>query len=435
MLGYLDKNIKDFLLNLRDSISFSDLEGIFNSKELNFFGKDRQICNPLDFKIGKLGNVYLVTAMVAIMNSKPNFVSEIFENPIYNTHGIFGVRIIQQGELKLVIVDDNFPVFNEDKTLALSHTENEIWLPILEKAWAKINGKSMAKALFGTPFEAFNSISFAPTYFYLHKKFTQRGRGDVIWIKILEACARKYAICASTEEVTDIQNTDKNQDEYNEKDNSSFHGNQSYCSQLELNVNNNQISQISKDNTNSYLIDKNFSFTVLDAYEFEDHKIIKFWNPKYKETPEWTGEFHQESEEWTIEMEEYIQYEDEPGIFYASFDEYIKFFAWTYICKTEENFLYRTLRSKEFVYDNKSSIEYNYCNDNYKNFDEKNININNSKYNNKAINDVSKNIDVGNNNNEVIDVKLNFKNDNHYNFYLFIYLNLKFNLLKILIRK
>lgn len=182
-LTYLDKNLKEEVLNLRSSIEYSNLETIYKSKKLNFFGKNKQIKNPFDIILGKLGNIYLISALVAILSTKPNFIAEIYENITYNPQGIFGVRLIQQGELKLILIDDNFPVLDKANTPAFSYTKREIWLPILEKAWAKANGKCLAKTLYGTPYEAFNTISFAPTYFYMHKKFAQKNRADVIWVR------------------------------------------------------------------------------------------------------------------------------------------------------------------------------------------------------------------------------------------------------------
>ena len=43
--------------------------------------------------------------------------------------------------MKLVIVDDYFPVDNNTKMLTYAKAnKNQIWVALLEKAWAKING-------------------------------------------------------------------------------------------------------------------------------------------------------------------------------------------------------------------------------------------------------------------------------------------------------
>ena len=383
----MDKNLKEEILNLRSVIEFSDLETIYNSKELKFFGKNNQTKNPFEIIVGKLGNIFLLTALVGILATKPNFISEIFENFTYNSQGIYGVRLIQQGELKLILVDDNFPVLDKQNTPAFSYTKKEIWLPILEKGLAKLNGKCIAKSLYGTPYEAFNTISFAPSYFFMHKKFIKKNRSDVIWLKILDACAKKYAICASTEEIVDCVDCtggdkrsavgDANS---NDKDVSSFMGNQSNFSHAQLNVNDQGI----RDLNSPYMIDKNLSFTVLEAHEYEDNKILKIWNPKYDELPEWQGQFSHESEEWSLEMEEYVKYENAPGIFYPTFDEFLKYFSWTYICKIEENFLYRSLKSKEFFNNENKKNNDKYYIDNLGNVNFEKLNINNDNDNDKS---------------------------------------------------
>ena len=177
--------------------------------------------------------------------------------------------------------------------------------------------------------------------------------------KLNEACQKKYAVCASTEDIVDLIEFEK-KDEKDGKDGgaSSFSvsGNQSNSSHVGLNF---DFKDKLTDNCD-YLIDKNMSFTVLDAYEYEDNKLIKFWNPRHEVMEDWKGQFSHDSEDWSLEIAEYVNYEDTPGIFYATFEEYMKFFAWTYFCKIEENFLYRTLRSRNYTF-NKENVNDNFA--------------------------------------------------------------------------
>lgn len=58
-----------------------------------------------------------------------------------NPHGIYMVRILFQGILREVVVDDYIPVSPQNTPLfAKPAGGREIWVMILEKAWAKLHG-------------------------------------------------------------------------------------------------------------------------------------------------------------------------------------------------------------------------------------------------------------------------------------------------------
>ena len=59
-------------------------------------------------------------------------------------HGVFSVKILDTGEMIEVLIDDYFPVRQVYKGQAQpcfskSH-DNELWVMILEKVWAKLHG-------------------------------------------------------------------------------------------------------------------------------------------------------------------------------------------------------------------------------------------------------------------------------------------------------
>ncbi len=66
------------------------------------------------------------------------------------------------GIWKLVLVDDYFPCYGRwGKNFAFSATNgNELWVVLLEKAWAKLNG-NYAKTIGGEPQEVFDIITNA----------------------------------------------------------------------------------------------------------------------------------------------------------------------------------------------------------------------------------------------------------------------------------
>ena len=78
------------------------------------------------------------------------------------------------GEFKIVEIDDYFPCWkhhNGTFTSAFSRPRNEsvLWVLILEKAWAKING-SYDLTIGGDTSDAISCLTGAPSEFISHKK-------------------------------------------------------------------------------------------------------------------------------------------------------------------------------------------------------------------------------------------------------------------------
>jgi len=68
--------------------------------------------------------------------------------------------------------------------------ENELWVIILEKAWAKVHGTYM-RIQAGFAYEAFRDLLGAPAYGYKTKE-----EKDMFKI-MLKANEKKYMLCAS----------------------------------------------------------------------------------------------------------------------------------------------------------------------------------------------------------------------------------------------
>jgi calpain-15 len=72
----------------------------------------------------------------------PARVKRIFITKETNKAGCYAVSLYINGEMKTVVVDDRFP-YNEDRqnwAFSRPSKSSEIWVLILEKAWAKIFG-------------------------------------------------------------------------------------------------------------------------------------------------------------------------------------------------------------------------------------------------------------------------------------------------------
>ena len=101
---------------------------------------------------------------VAALAEFPKRVEKCFVSKEKDEEGKYIVRLYDDGILKDIPLDDFFPW--DGKKFNFSHCkgnkENEIWVHLLEKAWAKICG-SYAKSVAGFEYESLTALTGAPT--------------------------------------------------------------------------------------------------------------------------------------------------------------------------------------------------------------------------------------------------------------------------------
>jgi len=91
-------------------------------------------------------------------------------------------------------VDDFFPFCQHKDEWAFSRSvEKEIWVLLLEKAWAKIHG-SYQRIEAGTTGEALPALTGAPTEFQFHEEVTDE---NLLWKKLFNADQKKYVIATA----------------------------------------------------------------------------------------------------------------------------------------------------------------------------------------------------------------------------------------------
>jgi calpain-15 len=105
---------------------------------------------PNDIKQGKCGDCYFLASLSALAEY-PERIKNIFITKEVNEAGCYAVSLFVNGERRTVVVDDYFPYDNhrgtwafsrpsEDQDEAIGRGCKEIWVLILEKAWAKVFG-------------------------------------------------------------------------------------------------------------------------------------------------------------------------------------------------------------------------------------------------------------------------------------------------------
>jgi hypothetical protein len=110
-------------------------EGKKDMKPMLFKGE----INAGDIVQGQIGTCFLLGAMGAMASHRGKSLPRIFIKYDVDV-GVYGVRICLDGEWTYVIVDDWMPVdYNGDLMYAKCKDPQEVWVPILEKAYCKLH--------------------------------------------------------------------------------------------------------------------------------------------------------------------------------------------------------------------------------------------------------------------------------------------------------
>lgn len=109
---------------------------------------------------GGVGDCYLMSAIAGIVEHYPELIYRLFvldKNPI----SIYGVRLFVDGAWETIITDARFPVNFHGRFIYAKPHKHEIWVLILEKAWAKLY-RSYENINAGFSDEGLTAITGAP---------------------------------------------------------------------------------------------------------------------------------------------------------------------------------------------------------------------------------------------------------------------------------
>ena len=102
---------------------------------------------------------------MASLAEMPQLVERLFITKEANEEGIYRLKICKNGEWQDVLVDDYFPCFPNGQPIFSKAHGNELWVLLLEKAYAKLHGSYKA-LVGGCPHEAMMDLTGCPTTSY-----------------------------------------------------------------------------------------------------------------------------------------------------------------------------------------------------------------------------------------------------------------------------
>lgn len=245
------------------------------------------------------------------MAERPQQIERLFDVRNVNNEGIYAVWININGMWEQVILDDFFPTTGRE--FAFSHSEQkELWVALIEKAYAKCYGNYKTISG-GDPVLAMRDLSGAPfeRVDELHKNTNAK------WQKLLKAIKNGHPIACYTFV------TDSHEEQHGE----GMVGGHAYA--------------------------------VLDAREVVDSRgqrdnIIKLRNPWGMF--EWKLDWGDTSDRWTPQLKRELNVTNqEDGIFWMPFSEFIKFAQGMSICYVMPEFKYNSTYVSQHE-DNETSL-------------------------------------------------------------------------------
>ena len=277
---------------------------IYTQKKLSVCSEQM---GPNDIIQGRLGDCFFLSALSALAEQK-HYIRRLFHSTEISKNGCYSIWLNDSGEWKSITVDDLIPCTYKGDKLAPRFSKvsgNDIWVILLEKAYAKLYGSYFAIGI-GYQGEALCALTGAP-FKYLELKKNGVEPSDQIWQFVSECLKKKFVITASSR---------KESEELNNKGMGIVSGH---------------------------------AYAVLDAREVlladgQTEKIIKMRNPWGNR--EWNGRWGDTCPQWTDELKGLLSYQPTlvDGVFWICLADFCKYFRQKVVCKIHSDFGYSAIK-------------------------------------------------------------------------------------------
>ena len=292
--------------NLPEDVEDSDVDGWEKLK----WARAEEIMNTQNYQVfvegtsaddiiqGSIGDCYFLSAIGSLCKF-PKLINRLFYSKEKTKEHEYGIYIFINGLWELVLVDDYFPYSGSYfKQFAFGSSRgNELWLSLLEKAWAKINGCYAKIGCGGTPNEVFDVLTEAYSEYYV----VSANDKDNLWKKMLDSKNKGYVMTAGTS--ADVYNLP-----IEEKGLAPGH-----------------------------------AYTVIDLLEINGEKVLRLRNPWGN--GEYTGDWSDSSKKWTAELKKKYNFlKKDDGDFHMAYEDYLKYYIVMGFGKLHQDFVTRVLR-------------------------------------------------------------------------------------------
>lgn len=108
-----------------------------------------------------LGDCYFLSVL-SVTTENPVRIRKLFLTEQINSAGAYAINLTKNGVKKMVVVDSYIPCLHNQPCFSAANG-NELWVILLEKAWAKVHG-SYHRIIGGQCHETFRDLLGAPSF-------------------------------------------------------------------------------------------------------------------------------------------------------------------------------------------------------------------------------------------------------------------------------
>lgn len=148
--------------------------------------------DPRDIKQGYLGDCYFLAGLAAL-SERPDRIFNLFLTDEVNDVRYYSAKILFKGKWMTVDMDEFLP-YLYDKPAFSKSVDSELWVMLLEKAWAKIY-TSYKRTEAGYPEEPLHDLTGAP----IKQIYTRKGANkEEEWNYLYNASKLDYPMVCSS---------------------------------------------------------------------------------------------------------------------------------------------------------------------------------------------------------------------------------------------
>lgn len=262
--------------------------------------------DPDDVRGGRLNDIWFLSAISIVAASDgvddgkvDALIDQLFVTKQTSMTGAYAIRFFKNSQWETVIVDDYLPCLDDtagnevNLGAAFAHSRGfeELWVPILEKAYAKYHG-GYAALEHGYVHHALHDLTGAESEQIFLAEASRGANKKKLWKSICEYKKNKFLMGAGT---------------------------------------------ISSSNADHEILDTGLVFgqcyVIYDCRYIDGNHLVKLRNPP-GDHAEWRGDWGDDSDLWTRRLKKKLGWTDEDdNTFWMSFDDFCNAFRCLFVCK------------------------------------------------------------------------------------------------------